>query len=161
MLKEVINPLDCIEDILLNQNWVFDRPEEDKLTVNISGKNGQYAMEFIWDEFDEAMRFCCRFEIYIDKKAMSIASRAIQRANSNLWIGHFVIDEETLMPCFRHTSLFRGWNEHSEANHIADLIQIALDECEKHHAIFDLISSSNTFNDCQLNLALMNTQGEA
>ena len=161
MYKDINNPLDGVEDILLNQNWVFDRPDEDTLKVNVTGKNGQYTMNFDWDENLEAMKFCCEFDLSLSKNRVDIASRAVHNANYRLWLGHFIINEKTLTPCFCHTSLFRGWTHASGTDHVADLIQVALDECERHYSLFDMLSNSVYISDAQLSLALMEEQGEA
>ena len=34
-LGQIINPLDSIEDILANQDWVYDRLDENELSVHV------------------------------------------------------------------------------------------------------------------------------
>lgn len=161
MHKEFVNPLDSVEDILLNQDWVFDRPHEDCLSVHVMGKNCHYTMTFIWDEEYGAMKFCCEYDLSLSKKRLDMAARAIQKINARQWLGHFVVNEETLAPCFCHTSLLRGWSQQLNADPIADLIQVALDECEHHYSLFNMLTNAAYVNDSHLSLALMEEQGQA
>lgn len=89
LYNDVSNPLDGIEEIMLNHDWVFERRNEDELTVQISGKHGHYRMAFVWQEDYSAMQFCCVPDICIHKNKMEEAMHVVNRINSGLWLGHF------------------------------------------------------------------------
>lgn len=160
MFEDVSNPLDCIEDMLAAQEWMFDRPNPDELCVHVSGRHGQYRMTFIWQEEFSAMQFFCDSDIAIPQHHRDIALQAIHKINSALWLGHFIVAEETGLPTFRHTSLFRGCTHTSGAEHIEDLIEIALGECERYYSVFSLMGNAS-MDDTLLSLALSQSQGEA
>lgn len=161
LFDDISNPLDCVEEVLSNQDWAFERPDENELSINISGRRGIYGVTFLWDEDNSAMRFSCHYDMNIPKKHMEAASRAVLEINSRLWLGHFTIAGKANTPCFRHTSLFRGMTHTSGADHIEELMDTALAECEQHYEIFSLLADSPCMNDGFLNLALMHSAGEA
>lgn len=161
IFEDVSNPLDSVEEILCANDWTFDRMTEDELTVQISGKMGEYTLFFHWQEEYSAMRFVCQFDLDIRREAMDQAAKTMTSINSGLWLGHFDFREGTEIPCFRHTTLFRGQTQTSGAEHIEDLVDIALAECERFYPVFDLLSRGIPANDCDMKLALMPAVGES
>jgi len=161
IFEDVSNPLDSVEEILCANEWIFDRMTEDELTVQITGKMGEYKLFFHWQEEFSAMKFICQYDIDVNRKAYDMASKTMTTINSGLWLGHFAFREGTEIPCFRHTTLFRGQIHTSGAEHIEDLVDIALAECERYYPVFDILSRGLPANDGDLNLALMNVAGIA
>jgi hypothetical protein len=159
IFEDVSNPLDSVEEILYANEWVFDRMTEDELTVQITGKMGEYKLLFQWQEQYSAMTFCCLYDLDIHRDAISTASQMMTSINSSLWLGHFDVREGTNIPCFRHTTLFRGMTHTSGAEHLEDLVDIALAECERFYPVFELLSRGTPANDDDLKLAAMQVAG--
>jgi hypothetical protein len=159
LFEDVSNPLDSVEEILYANEWVFDRMTEDELTVQVSGKMGEYTLFFHWQESYSAMQFTCQYDLDIHRDAKAAASQTMTDINTNLWLGHFDFRPGTEIPCFRHTTLFRGQTQTSGAEHLEDLVDIALAECERYFPVFDIFSRGLPANDCDLKLALMNVAG--
>lgn len=161
IFEDVSNPLDSVEDILHANDWIFDRMTEDELHVQITGKMGEYKLFFHWQEQYSAMQFVCQFDLDVKREAMDMAAKTMTSINSGLWLGHFDFREGTEIPCFRHTTLFRGQTQTSGAEHIEDLVDIALAECERYYPVFDILSRGVPANDCDMTLALMTVAGES
>ena len=166
LFDDVSNPLDSVEDIMTAHDWTFDRMNDDELTVHISGKYGHYTMTFNWQEHYQALQFCCTADLTLSPARLNDATQAINTINSKLWLGHFDIPMqsdtpvEKHTPCFRHTSLFRGMNYGSGAEHMEDLIDIALAECERYYTTFELLSIHKKQSDQEFSLAMMDAEGE-
>lgn len=160
---ELSNPLDSVEDILTAHQWAFSRTTEDVLTVQITGRGGAlYDMRFIWQEEYGAMQFTCLMsDLAIPADKTIAASQAMRKINAELWLGHFDFEEETRTPRFRHTCLFRGMHGASGAEHIEDLVDIALAECERFFSAFDLIAHPANDHEALFSLAMMDASGEA
>lgn len=175
LYEDVSNPLDGIEEIMLNNDWNFDRLTEDELTVMVTGKMGNYRMMFVWQDDYSALQFCCAPDISINVDKIGETSKIINKINAELWLGHFDVrppekgDKDGLVPCFRHTSLFRGMVESSGIGHMEDLIDIALSECERFYLTFDLLARSGNQNkdenctqiDPEIALAMMDIAGRS
>ena len=164
LYDDVSNPLDGVEEIMLNNDWSFDRRNEDEMTVNVSANHGTYKMAFIWQEDYSALQFCCAPDIIISPNKLIEATQVINKINASLWLGHFDVraelnDEQAFVPCFRHTSLFRGMNDSSGVAHMEDLIDIAIHECERFHMSFELLSKATASNTKDMSLALMDVAG--
>ncbi len=160
-LDTVLNPLDHVEEVLAAHDWIFDRMTNDELMVEVAGKSGSYRLFFIWQAEMNAMQFCCQYELYIPKDKHQSAGIALMTINENLWMGHFDLPRDSGVPSFRHTCLFRGLEGVSFAEHIEDMMDISLAQCERYYPVFHLLAAANDANDASLSLALMETAGES
>lgn len=161
--EEIINPLDCVEDVILEHEWTFSRMNDDELVVEVAGKACTYRLFFIWQEHMGALQFCCQYDLKIQKPCTQAASSALMKINEELWMGHFDILAENGVPSFRHTCLLRGVSCISESELIEDLIEISMAQCERYYAAFHMLAQSgHSANDTKdLSLALMDPSGEA
>ncbi len=156
-----VNPLDGVEDVLNRQKWTYSRMNRDELFLEMRGKHGAYRMMFMWDERSEVMQFCCEYDIRLADFQYTQACQIINEINYRMWTGHFHISPESLVPCFRHTQLFRGMDFGSGADHLEDLIRIAVEECDFHYPALLMLSDEHTHDEDQLAFALMPTQGQS
>lgn len=161
MFEEISNPLDGVEEFLSGNDWIFNRTSTDELTVNVTGRAGTYRMAFIWQEEFSAMQFFCEYDLRIPKERQELTGQALRVINERIWLGHFDVPVDTGLPCFRHTSLFRGWTHSSNAEHVGDLVDIALSECERHHNIFRMLASSIGLDSDVMSLVLSDEAGQA
>ncbi len=161
IVNDTVNPLDSVEEILTSNDWVFNRMNDDELIVSVKGKACDYRLFFIWQEDMSAMQFCCQYDLTLDNANMSAAGEALMSINEDLWMGHFDLPAETKIPSFRHTCLLRGLNGLSGVEHIEDLVDISLAQCERYHHVFHMLSKPEVANDQNMALALMDTLGES
>jgi len=161
LYNEVANPLDGIEEIMTHNDWSFSRPYDDQLSVQVNGKSTVYDLNFLWQPEYNAMQFSCQMDLSIPMPFMEQICGALQKINQKLWMGYFTAYEEDgfLAIKFRHTCLYRGLYESSGIEIAEDLIDVALAECERYYATFQMISSSvKPYND-NLDLSLMDVAG--
>lgn len=166
LYSDVSNPLDGVEEIMMHNDWVYDRLADDEMTVTVSGEQGHFQLRFLWQDEFSAMQVCCMPDITLSPDKRNIAAQTLQVINSGLWLGHFDLQKDDkggsdLIICFRHTSLFRGNVESSGMEHMEDLIDIAIAECERYYMTLDLLSRSKTHDNKTLALAMMETAGQS
>lgn len=160
LFEDISNPLDSVEEVLHGNDWTFDRPTESEIVVQASGQRSHYRMTFLWQEEYSAMQFFCEMDECIPKKRMDMAARLLRNINERLWMGHFDIPEETRTPVFRYTCLFRG-TQTSGVEHVEDIVEISLAECERFHNAFALLATAPTLTDDVLALVLSEHSGAA
>ncbi len=161
LFEDVSNPLDSVEEILCANDWIFDRMTEDELTVQITGKMGEYTLFFHWQEEFSAMRFSCQYDLDVRRDALDAAAKTMTDINSALWLGHFAFREGTQTPRFSHTTLFRGQTQTSGADHIQDMVDIALAECERFYPVFEIFSRGVPNDNGDIRLAMLPIAGES
>lgn len=155
------NPLDYVEDVLSDHNWVYSRPNSEELVVEVSGKASTYRMLFIWQEHMNALQLCCQYDMEIKQENLPIAAIALMDMNTSLWMGHFEVTKESRLPSFRHTSLIRSNQNKSEYEHIEDLVDISLTQCERYQAVFHMLANTAHMDQQTMSFALMETEGES
>ncbi len=160
LMEDVSNPLDSVEELLNTNDWVFNRPNESEIVVQTSGQHSHYRMTFLWQEEFSAMQFFCEMDECVPKARMDMAARLLKNINERLWLGHFDIPDDTRTPVFRYTCLFRG-TQTSGIEHVEDIVDIALAECERFHNAFALIATAPTLSDDVLELVLSEHGGAA
>ena len=161
IFDDIGNPLDSVEDILSANDWAFHRTTDDELCVHVTGRMGSYQIVFLWEEDHCAMQICCLPDVTVPSKNMDLAMRALGTINAKLWLGHFDIRTHDRTPCFRHTSLFHGMACTSGAEHIGELIEIALRECERYYPAFNFLCGAAPDDEETLALALLDAEGES
>ena len=164
LFDDVANPLDGVEEIMFNNDWVFDRHTEDEMTVTITGKYGHYKLDFHWEDNYSALRFFCTPDIHIHKNNIATAMETLNQINNDMWLGYFDViangkSDDHFTPRFRHTSLFRGLNETSGIPQMEDMIDIAINECERFYPCFDLLSHHKIESKKAPSLAVMDVEG--
>ena len=157
----VVHPLDCVEEFLASNNWVFNRMNPDELMVQVTGKSGAYRLFFLWQEDMSALQFCCQYDLAVPAANREAACRALVNVNEGLWMGHFDIPQQTSIPSFRQTCLFRGAGKGDSAEHIEDLVDISLAQCERYYPLFRFLAQTPSLDEQNLSLAVMETAGES
>lgn len=161
LFEEISNPLDSVEDVLSSHEWVFRRTTDDELTVDVTGRYGTYRMLFFWQDEFSALQFVCQYDFVIAENNIEQIPVTLMSINSELWLGHFDLDLQTRAPVFRYNSLFRGMTQTSGADHIEDIVDIALSECERFYPVFQLLAGTEELDGADLRLALMTSAGES
>ncbi|MCD8497465.1 MAG: YbjN domain-containing protein [Alphaproteobacteria bacterium] len=158
------NPLDCVEDILKSNNWVFNRLSDEELVVKVTGRHCTYNLAFLWQDDMNALQFAIHYDLHINQNRMDKAARALLSLNEDLWIGHFSIPKGSNAPVYRQTCMFRGMGHESICEALEDLVDAGLELCEQYYSAFYLLSHANDteqgVNEQNLSLALMETVGQ-
>ncbi|MFN3827861.1 MAG: YbjN domain-containing protein [Micavibrio sp.] len=160
LFEDISNPLDCVEEVLHGNEWVYDRPTDSEIVVQTSSPRSHYRMTFLWQEEYSAMQFFCEMDEVIPKKRTDMATRLLKKVNEQLWLGHFDIPADTRTPVFRYTCLFRG-TQTSGIEHIEDIVEIAMAECERFHNVFALLATAPALTENILELAMADHGGAA
>ena len=89
------NPLDNVEDVLSDNNWIYSRMNDEELIVEVAGKTCHYKLLFVWQEHMNALQLCCQYGIKMKPENFQLAATALVDMNASLWMGHFEFSKET------------------------------------------------------------------
>lgn len=155
-----MNPLDLIEELVLANDWPFQRSEDDEILVEIGGRWSDYRLFFVWQEEVSALQFCCRLDVKVPPRRRSDVNNLLSRINERMWVGHFDISQEEETVMYRHTSLLRGTGGASPEQ-IEDLVELGLVECERYYAAFQLVIWGGKSAEEAIQAAILDPAGEA
>ena len=89
------HPLDIIERIVDDNDWVSDRRNDQEIAVQVPGRWCDYSMFFAWNDTADAMHFTCAFDIRIPSENRDQIHELLILINEKMWLGHFGIwDDE-------------------------------------------------------------------
>lgn len=153
------NPLDIAEQLLLDRDWSFDRSETQELLADVTGSWCNYRISLNWHESFGALTFCCEVDSKIPPRMVDRLYPILAKVNSKLWLGHFDLSEESGYLAFRYAMLTKGADV--TPTQLEDLLDLAVTECERFFPAFQSAIWSDRPVDDMLQMALMETQGEA
>ena len=154
------NPIDMLEEFVSANDWRFDRTTDAEIVVELRGSWCEYRLYFVWQEDLGAVYFSCLFDVRIPPNKRAGAYHLLALINEKLWLGHFDLCSEELVPMFRHTLLVRGAGRVS-AEQFEDVVDIAFSECERFFPAFQFVLWGGKTPEEALAAAMLETVGEA
>ena len=134
----VPNPLDLVEDLLDANNWPFQRPSREELVAEVRGRWSGYRLFFGWVGELAAMQLSCLYDIRVPQAKRGEVYGLLALINPRLWLGHFDLAPDELVPVFRHALPLRGVGGAS-VEQLEDLVDIAVGECERFYPAFQFV----------------------
>ncbi len=154
------NPLDIAEQLVEDREWLFDRPDDAELVAEVTGNWCNYRIWFAWQPDLGALIFSCAYDSKIPEKSRGKIHEMLCAVNEKMWLGHFDIGSEDGMVMFRHALLLRGGHG-ATPEQLEDLMDIAITECNRFYPAFQsVLWGGNTVAEA-LDIALLETVGEA
>jgi hypothetical protein len=153
------NPLDILEELVGANEWQFERSGDDEMIVEISGRWSAHHLFFVWQQDLSAMYFTCVMDIRIPPHKRGPVADLLAIVNEKLWLGHFDLSTEEMVPMFRHTVLLRGAG--ATVEQLEDLVDIATNECERFYPAFQFIIWGGHTPAEAVQAAILETVGEA
>ena len=154
------NPLDIVEQIVLANDWAFDRLGDDEVAAEVSGRGCVYHLWFAWRPERAALQFSCTFPVHVPDRRRAALYPLLAMINERLWIGHFDVSSEGGMVMFRQAMALRGGPGVS-AEQVHDLVEAALDECTRYYPAFQYVIWGGKSPSEAMDLAMVQTVGEA
>ena len=156
----VPNPLDVAEQIIMDRDWAFDRPDDEELVAEVASAWCNYRIWFTWQPELGVLIFSCAFDTKIPDANRKLVYPLLASINERLWMGHFDISSDEGYITFRHALLLRG-GAGASSEQVEDLLDIAVMECDRFYPAFQsVIWGGRDYTDA-VDIALMDTVGEA
>lgn len=154
------NPLDLLEQLVIANDWTFDRHDESELMVEVEGRWSSYFLHFAWRQEVGAIFFSCHFDLRVPKHSMTGAREMIAAFNERLWLGHFDLLAGEGETVFRHTVPLRG-TAGASVEQLEDLVDTAVAECERLYPAIQMLVWGGRSVEEAMGIALLDTVGEA
>jgi len=158
--ERTANPVDEIELLAAQNDWTFERSDEDEIAISIAGDDTDYNVAVTWLSEIEALHVACAFDIKVPTARKTEVTKLLALVNEQLWIGHFDIWQAEGVVMYRNTLLLAGQAE-ATSEQIEALINTAVDTCERHRLAFDFVVRGGRNAKEALDHALLETVGEA
>ncbi len=154
------HPLDVIERIADEHEWIFDRRSDKEMAAQAPGRWCDYSLFFAWNEKVGAMHFTCAFDMRVPPERRASLYELLALVNERMWLGHFTIWDDEGLPMFRHAMPLRGAHGPS-AEQMHDLVDTAILECERFFPAFQHVIWGGKSAAEAVAAAIIDTVGEA
>lgn len=154
------NPVDTIETIAALNEWMFERSNDDEITITVGGYWCDYHISFSWMEELEALHLACAFDLKVPDARKTEIVRLLALANEQLWMGHFDLWNQEGLVMFRQSLLLAGGAEANPAQ-IEGMLSNALESCERYFQAFQFVIWAGKTASEAVETALFETMGEA
>ncbi len=158
--SRAVNPLDLLEEMADTQGWPHVRSADDEFVVEPSRRWCAYRLHFLWQKDLDALHLHCGIDTRVPEGKRREINDLLANINERLWLGHFEVCSEDGTPTFRHTLLTRGQFAPG-AEQLEDLVEAALDECDRYYPAFQFVLWGGQAPEDAINAALIDTVGEA
>ena len=155
------NPIDIIETIFSGKNYEFERRSENEVVVEIEGKWNNMLLFFNWEQTMHCLHLSCLMNIKTEIEDRSKVFELMALANEDLWLGQFSYWAEQNMPVFKHSLIIDDTDEFSIESKIAQVIEIAVKECERMYPAFNVVLTKGLSPQYALNPLSMAVAGQA
>ena len=154
------HPLDMVEKLASNHNWLVDRAADDEINMVVEGSWSDLHICLNWRDDIEGLHMACTFDLKVPTTRRDEVRRVTAMINEQLYFGHFDIwpSEGTLM--FRNGLLLTGGAKATYAQYEA-LIALALETSERYFPVFQFVIWAGKTSEEAMELSLLETLGEA
>ncbi len=136
------NPIDIVEDIFTKKSFEFERRDLNEIVVEVQGKWDNMLLFFAWEAHLRCLHVSCFMDIETKICDKSRIFELLALINEDLWVGHFSYWSEHEIPIFKH-SIIVDENDYNFAPKLAQIIEIAISECEQMYPVFQAVLSQN------------------
>lgn len=155
------NPLDMVEELAESKGWAFTRHDDGLLDITLPGQKAKYVVSMEWQDEFSSLLMGCSLPLEISAGNYEMAVQALEKINQNLWLGHFDLSNQHKFPTFRHTLLLRMVPIMTSVDLVADVLDIAVAECNRFYTTFQLAQAGDVRLHDDLHAAVFETVGEA
>ena len=131
------HPINLLEKIIISKNWVFERPIEDEIYIEVPTKYSNLIIQVTWLKnngrieirsfFYNKMDFSNNIEIY----------KLLNLINNRISYGHFIINENNY-PTFKNSILVKDSNN-VKFDLLKDVLNYAILESERFFPMLQLV----------------------
>ncbi|MBF0310677.1 MAG: YbjN domain-containing protein [Magnetococcales bacterium] len=153
------NPVGMVEEFAIENDWNSDRVNEHELWAEMPSSWGSYRLWVVFHEESEFLQFNCYLNIKIPPRMQSQLAEAISLINERIWLGHFEIWGEELVPLVRVVLPLRGSRLTQEQ--LEDVMDALDHEANRFFPAFQWIIWGGKSVEDAVSAALVDTEGEA
>lgn len=156
----LLNPLEIVEDVILSQDWAYQRLSPYEILAEIEGRWGEYRLQFFWQDEVNILHFTCLMDLPVNMNHAREMYELLALINERLLLGHFEVFPEEGVPAFRYSFIVSGPRAfHNDL--LEEAIDLALNECERFFPAFQFVMSGEKKAREAASVAIMDTVGEA
>jgi hypothetical protein len=154
------NPLEVIERMATTNDWSFERPSADEITLLVRGKWTDYQGSFTWMFDLEALHLALAFELKAPEHTHAELQRLTSLINEQLWVGHFDLWFKDGLVMYRSALVLAG-GAAPLSRQCEVMLETACDACERYYPAYQFVVWAGEGAEESLQAAMFETRGQA
>ncbi len=154
------NPTELVEDIILNQEWSYQRISPLELAAEVDARWGIYRLQFYWQEEFDIFHLTCFMDLRVEEKDGAEFYKLLALLNERVLMGHFELFSNEGIPAYRH-SLMLPTAQNTQMELIEHSIALALEETDRFYPAFQLVIAGEKSAKEAASISILDTAGEA
>jgi hypothetical protein len=154
------NPLEVIERMARTNEWSFERPTADEITMVVRGKWTDYQGSFTWMFDLEALHLALAFEMKAPEHTHPELHRLTTLINEQLWVGHFDLWFKDGLVMYRNALVLAG-GAAPLSRQCEVMLGTACDACERYFPAYQFVVWAGEGAEESLQAAMFETRGQA
>ncbi|HEC00405.1 MAG TPA: hypothetical protein ENI91_01805 [Sphingomonadales bacterium] len=154
------NPLDILEMIAGQNEWPYERSNDEEITVAVSGEWCDFHIRYFWIAEDNLLQAAAMLDMRVPKIKQAKILEAINLVNERLALGHFAIWTEDNSLMFRHSNMV-GPDQEVMAAACEKITDSILTSSNKYYPVFQFVLWAGKSPEEAIECAMLDTVGEA
>jgi len=154
------NPLDLIEDVVVSNDWSYNRTDSDTLYVEVGGEWCDYQLTLAWSPDCHLLQYTWTYNIKIPTKKYALIYSLLNKINLNLSAGHFELWADDGWIMYRNSLISFDYSSITSEK-VDYILSSSLEDCDKYYPTFQFLLWGNKTPTQAIESSLLETQGEA
>ena len=154
------NPTEVVEEILLNQEWTYQRISPFEVAAEVEARWGVHRLQFYWQDEYDIFHLTCFMDLRVTEKEAPEFYKLLALLNERVLMGHFELFSNEGIPAYRH-SLMLPSSQSTQSELIEHSIALALEETDRFYPAFQLVIAGEKSAKDAASISILDTAGEA
>ena len=131
------HPINLLEEIIISKNWIFERPIEDEIYIEVPTKYSNLIIQVTWLKNQSRIEIRSFFYNKMDFSDNVEIYKLLNLINNRINYGHFIINENSF-PTFKNSIIIKDYKS-IKFDLLKELLNYAILESERFFPILQLV----------------------
>ena len=131
------HPINLLEEIIISKNWIFERPIEDEIYIEVPTKYSNLIIQVNWLKNQSRIEIRSFFYNKMDFSDNVEIYKLLNLINNRINYGHFIINENSF-PTFKNSIIIKDYKS-LKFDLLKELLNYAILESERFFPILQLV----------------------
>ena len=160
LANDNFNPLDLIEDVVVSNDWSYNRTDNDTLYVEVEGECCDYRLTLAWRQDCNFLQYTWTYNFNVPSKKYALIYSLLNKINLNLSAGHFELWADDGWIMYRNSLISFDYSSITSEK-VDYILSASLEDCDKYYPTFQFLLWGNKTPRQAIEASLLETQGEA
>ena len=131
------HPINLLEEIIISKDWIFERPIEDEIYIEVPTKYSNLIIQVNWLKNQSRIEIRSFFYNKMDFSDNVEIYKLLNLINNRINYGHFIINENSY-PTFKNSIIIKDYKS-IKFDLLKELLNYAILESERFFPILQLV----------------------